>query len=45
MNESIQEIGPYTVGTGKVGAFLTIIDGATDDSTYTVIAPQSATGG
>jgi hypothetical protein len=34
-----------TYGPGKVGAFLTIIDGATGDSTYTVIAPQAPTGG
>jgi len=34
-----------TGATGKVGAFLTIIDDATNDSTYTVIAPQSPTGG
>jgi hypothetical protein len=31
--------------TGKVGAFLTIIDSGTDDSTFVVIAPQSPTGG
>jgi hypothetical protein len=34
-----------TGATGKVGAFLTIIDDATNDSTYAVIAPQSPTGG
>ncbi len=34
-----------TGAAGKVGAYLTIIDGATDDSSYTVIAPQSPTGG
>jgi hypothetical protein len=34
-----------TGATGKVGAFLTIIDGATEDFNYTVIAPQSPTGG
>ena len=34
-----------TGAAGKIGAYLTIIDGATDDSTYTVIAPQSPTGG
>jgi hypothetical protein len=34
-----------TFGTGTVGAFLTIIDDTTNDSTYTVIAPQSPTGG
>lgn len=44
MNKGIQEIGSYTVGTGMVGAILTIIDSATDDSTYTVIALQSPTG-
>ncbi len=32
-------------GTGKVGAYLTIIDSQTNDSTYTVIAPQTPTGG
>jgi hypothetical protein len=34
-----------TGATGKVGAFLTIIDSGTDDSTFIVIAPQSPTGG
>jgi len=34
-----------TGATGEVGAFLTIIDSATNDSTYTVIAPQLPTGG
>ena len=39
-------IGVEVTGApGKVGSFLTIIDGATDDSAYTVIAPQSPTGG
>ena len=34
-----------TGATGKVGAFLTVIDSGTDDSTFVVIAPQSPTGG
>ena len=39
-------IGVEVTGApGKAGAFLTIVDDATNDSTYTVIAPQSPTGG
>jgi len=34
-----------TGAPGRVGAYLTIVDDATNDSTYTVIAPQSPTGG
>mgnify|MGYP007118351255 FL=1 len=32
-------------GSGKVAAYLTIIDAATGDSTYSAIRPQSPTGG
>lgn len=32
-------------GTGKIGAYLTVIDNTTGDSTYVPIAPQTPTGG